>query len=283
MLREMPRRIPRHPTTALLGALLASAALAAGGADYFRGKILFEEGRYAEAGKSFAHAGRDGYDPPSVHYWMGRCYLRTGSPERALSHLLKAAEGGRADHEVHLGIALGLKATGRTTEALDALDAAEQEQAGVPQVHLVRGEILARSGRFEDAYESLRVAVTEFPEDVRDLAILFPLVHDRALKELATQAEADLREEAAARQAAAAAAAEAAARQPEEDPGYAGHGYTVVGKALKSGGPKIQRQRSWSDVQSFGGSGRGPGGKGGGTPYRIQGKTGGSVSTSSGS
>ncbi len=212
-------------TFATFALLVAASPLLAdqGGAAFFEGQLHFDEGRIREAGGAFARAGNLGYDPIPVNFWMGRCYLLTGSPGRAAKHLQRALDGGMQDATLHAGLARALIETGKAAEALPHLARAETLEKGRTDVALMRGRLATEAHDYEAAYLALRNAVHDFPDEVKDLARAMPMVHEKALVELA-----DLRMVALEAEAAAEAAAPPAAPvvEPPEDPGSISKGLT---------------------------------------------------------
>lgn len=181
----------------LLAAALAAALAPGLGADartaFYEGQLSLEEGRYAEAGRSFSQAGREGYPAAKVHLGMGLCYLGLGQPSRAADHLEKALAGGEGDASVRAKLARALVAADRPDAALAVIDAllAEPELEPDPELNLMRGRILLARKQYMPAYEELKRALRAFPDEVLELAEQFPMEMDEALNEAVRLAAAE--------------------------------------------------------------------------------------------
>jgi tetratricopeptide (TPR) repeat protein len=154
---------------------------------YYEGQIALEEGRFSEAGKAFAEAGRGGYPAAKVHLGMGLCYLGLGAPSRAADHLQKALAAGEGDALVRARLAKALVEADRFDEALVALEPLFTGPDAEPddELRFLRGRILLDRKDYMGAYDQLRLAVRTMPDEVLELAEQFPMEMDEALQELA--------------------------------------------------------------------------------------------------
>lgn len=98
-----------------------------------------------------------------------RKYLRAsalaglGRHEEAVAVLRELAEAGTVASDVRVALVRSLGALGRQQEASSAADALAKLEPGNPLGHLLRGQLLASSGRLKDAATALREAVRLAP------------------------------------------------------------------------------------------------------------------------
>lgn len=201
--RPLPRQIP-----ALLGLVLAGAVQAVPGSiEFYQGKLAFEAGRWVEAGKAFAAAGRAGYPPDQVHFWMARTYQATSSRERARKHFLKAREAGMRSDELTLELAKLWKDVGDYAAALRELQDLPVAFEARSEYQLLLGEILTMKGDFDPAYEALKRAIHDHPYQVHSISGYLPELQLLALQDLAQKRMAAVEAEEEARKTKAAQAA----------------------------------------------------------------------------
>jgi tetratricopeptide (TPR) repeat protein len=90
---------------------------------------------------------------------LALAYLRGGDAERAHALLLESKAIDEREFATWTALAACAMKTGNLDQALAYADRAVELAGPVASAHLVRGNVLAASARFDEAYESLRQAV----------------------------------------------------------------------------------------------------------------------------
>lgn len=254
----------------------ASGAGNPGSIDFFRGKLAFEAGKWKEAGRAFANAGKAGYNPTDVHYWMARTYQQMNKPTHAQKHYEAAREGGLNSYDVAFQLARIHFATRQYPSALAELNSLPNSFSQQGEVALMRGSILLDQKKYDEAYEWLQEAVKDFPYKVHTASGYFPEVQSLTLADLAKSRIQDIE---AAAQLRSTEDVTADSEPAEDSPRVGGltrfgseaafrpkargtttyklHGYDArEGRGSNSGGAVIKGSKNWgqASMSASGGS-----------------------------
>jgi arylsulfatase A-like enzyme/Tfp pilus assembly protein PilF len=130
-------------------------------------------------------------EPGRAHEILGRIYAAQGDRTHAVQEE-KAAIGAMSDPTPALITLASLaKESGDLNGALDYLNqaadrASHRRSARVPELHLNRGDVLARLGRNDEAEKEFRAEITDFPNDPRAYTSLVLLLSSEKRFEEAT-------------------------------------------------------------------------------------------------
>lgn len=141
---EIARNRPREAEPLLHQALALSPDLAA--AEAGLGQVALAAGRYPEAVERLERALAEVPAANRLHYLLGMAYRGLGDEEKARAHL---AQRGM----------VGVRPPDPLLDQLEALKLGER-------VHILRGQVAFRAGRFAEAVEAFRAAVEANPESV---------------------------------------------------------------------------------------------------------------------
>lgn len=144
-LRDDDELLARHPR--------AAWALA------YRGRDLGKQGRFEEARRDLLRALKLLPGCAELHAWLGELYRRRGDWTQALARLDRAVRADPRSASARVWRARVRGALGLRREAFADLKAAAAGLAGLDETYLlVRGELLFKSGRYEEAARAFELA-----------------------------------------------------------------------------------------------------------------------------
>lgn len=126
------------------------------------GTASLKLGRVPEAVRSYREALRLRADLVAVHGLLGEALLQLKEYEAASVHLLKAVEAGVASR---VGLASAYSKLGRTTEAIDELRRAVEENPKSVAAPFNLGVLLSREGRWSEAERAFESVLALDPAD----------------------------------------------------------------------------------------------------------------------
>lgn len=183
-----PLRLARIPL--LLGLLVSSGLRAAPKISpariaYAQGALAFDNRRYTEAARHFDRAGKLGFSRDLIYFRLAACAMHLGAYEKARKYYAKTLEMGHEVEESRIQHARAQYQLGHDKSALESLSELSPTSRAEPRVHLLRGKLLVRQQRFDEAYEELRQVAGRYAGQVFRLAEKFPEPRNLALQELA--------------------------------------------------------------------------------------------------
>ena len=130
------------------------------------GRVLFVDGRAAEAEKELRRALAAGCQQPSyIHHLIARSLIAQGKPDAAVPEM-DAAESSDPDNaDVHVMIAADLYGTGQRVRARPHLDVLKRNAPADPHWASAAGALLMEERRWDEALKLLRVARAQLPHD----------------------------------------------------------------------------------------------------------------------
>lgn len=125
----------------------------------YRGRDLGKQGRFEEARRDLSRALRLLPGCAELHAWLGELYRRRGDWAQALTRLDRAVRADPRSASARVWRARVRGALGLRREAFADLKAAAALSPGLDETYrLVRGEILFKSGRYEEAAREFELA-----------------------------------------------------------------------------------------------------------------------------
>ena len=137
---------------------------------------LYQSGRYQgaldlldNALQSGSLSGLEGEALGNIYYIQGNCYYELGDYDRSIQELQQAVDQSQSNPSYYRSLAVALARSGQTAEAEEMLSTLEQMGAGRADTDMVRAEISAISGRYQEALDYYRQVFGE-TEDAYQLS-----------------------------------------------------------------------------------------------------------------
>lgn len=137
---------------------------------------LYQSGSYQgaldlldNALQSGSLSGLEGEALGNIYYIQGNCYYELGDYDRSIEVLQQAVAQSQSNPSYYRSLAVALARSGQTAEAEEMLSTLEQMGAGRADTDMVRAEIAAISGRYQEALDYYRQVFGE-TEDAYQLS-----------------------------------------------------------------------------------------------------------------
>ena len=114
-------------------------------------------------------SGLEGEALGNIYYIQGNCYYELGDYDRSIEVLQQAVAQSQSNPSYYRSLAVALARSGQTAEAEEMLSTLEQMGAGRADTDMVRAEIAAISGRYQEALDYYRQVFGE-TEDAYQLS-----------------------------------------------------------------------------------------------------------------
>lgn len=157
--------------------LRAKASVNPAAVAFFRGSLLYAQGKYEEAIRELHKAqNTQTHNLPSLYLKIGQAYLAQKDWTQAECYFLQVLELDPVNADAHLGLGRLYLKRHRNEDALQQLMAALGLIYYNPQAHCLCGVALYRCGRREEAIQGLQTAISQnpvFPLAYRYLAFIY--------------------------------------------------------------------------------------------------------------